>query len=93
MVEQRLSGFVEQFPADQHATDFAGAGANFEQLGIAQQATRGEFVDVAIATHQLNGIQRLLCGALGGKQNERSGILAAVFTAVACPGNGIGVGP
>ncbi len=37
----RLSaGFSKQLAADQHAADFAGAGTNLVQLGIAPQAAR-----------------------------------------------------
>ena len=39
----------EQFAADQHAADFAGAGADFVQLGVAQQAPGRVVVDIAVA--------------------------------------------
>src|SRR3546814_8936828 len=47
-------GFVEQLAADQHAAYFAGAGTDLVELGVAQQATGGEFVDVAVAAEDLD---------------------------------------
>jgi hypothetical protein len=36
-----LRHFLEQLPADQHATDFAGAGADLVELGVTQQPSVG----------------------------------------------------
>src|SRR5882757_6251135 len=35
---QTLRRLVEQFPPDQHAADFAGAGSDLVELGVAQQS-------------------------------------------------------
>ena len=40
---------AEQLAADQHAADFAGAGADLVELGVAQQAAGRVVVDVAVA--------------------------------------------
>ena len=45
----RSAGGIEQFTADEHAADFAGAGADFVQLRIAQQAPGRVVVQVAVA--------------------------------------------
>src|ERR1700733_10144754 len=51
---------AEQFAADQHAADFAGAGADFVELGVAQQASGRIVVDIAVAAEQLDRIKRAL---------------------------------
>ena len=53
-----LSAGFEEFAADQHAADFAGAGADLVQLRIAQQAAGGIVVDVAVAAQRLNRLER-----------------------------------
>src|SRR3546814_6579741 len=45
--------FVEQFAPDQHTPDFAGAGADLVQLGVAPQAAGGVVVDIAVAAQYL----------------------------------------
>jgi hypothetical protein len=44
----------EQLAADQHAADFAGAGADLVQLGVAPQAADRVLVDVAVAAQRLD---------------------------------------
>src|SRR5579872_2504547 len=41
----RLSGFLEQFTSDQHTAYFRRAGANFIELGVAQQPAGRVIVD------------------------------------------------
>src|SRR4051794_14761659 len=53
-----LRGFVEQLPPDQHAADFAGARADFIELGVAQQPAGRIVIDVAVAAQKLNRIER-----------------------------------
>jgi len=48
-----LRRFVEQLPADQHAPDLAGAGADLVEFGVAQQAADRIVVDVAVAAELL----------------------------------------
>src|SRR5512140_1520761 len=52
------AGLVEDFPADQHAAEFAGAGAGVVELGVAQQAPGRIVVDVAVAAQALDGVER-----------------------------------
>src|SRR5471030_1734256 len=68
--------FFEKLASDQHASDLVGARADVVQLGVAQQAPRGEVVDVAVAAHGLDRFQRDLHGVLRGKEKARGGILA-----------------
>ena len=53
-----LSRLVEQFAADQHAADLAGAGADLVELGVAQQAPGRIVVDVAVAAEHLDRFER-----------------------------------
>src|SRR3954454_19989114 len=55
-----LGRLVEQLPSDQHAADFAGAGADLVQFCVAQQSSRRIVVDVAVAAEQLDRIERAL---------------------------------
>src|SRR5690606_18087691 len=87
-----LFGLVEQLAADQHAADFAGAGADFVELGVAQQAAGGEIIDVAVAAENLDGVQGHLGGALGGVENHAGGVLAGGLATVAGLCHGIQVG-
>ena len=56
-VRANLRSFLEQLPPDQHAADFAGAGTNLVELGVAQQTPRGIVVDIAVAAEQLDGVE------------------------------------
>src|ERR1700694_4690964 len=78
-----LRRFLEQLPADQHAPDFAGAGADLVKLGIAQQPPRGIVVDIAVAAEQLDGVKRTLRRLLGGIENGAGRILAGGLAAIA----------
>src|SRR5438045_9473009 len=52
---RRMSGGLgEDFTADQHAADLAGAGADLVELGVAQQAPGRVFVDGAVAAEALD---------------------------------------
>ena len=79
---------VEQLAADQHAADFAGAGADLVQLRVAQQAAGVVIVDVAVATQRLNRFQRHLRCFLRGLQNAARRVEARDFAAIAGGGGG-----
>src|SRR5208282_3946481 len=53
----RSPGFLEDLAADQHAADLAGAGADFVELGVAQQPPGRVIVDVAVAAEALDGFE------------------------------------
>ena len=77
-------GLPEQLAADQHAADFAGAGADLVELGVAQQPPGRIIVDVAVAAEQLDGVERASqVAALGAKRMRAGGILAGRLAAVA----------
>ena len=56
--ESRLCGLVEDFAPYQHPPNFGGAGADFVEFGVAQQARRRKVVGVAVAAEQLNRVKR-----------------------------------
>src|SRR6056297_218827 len=58
---------AEQFAADQHATDLAGARADLVELGIAQQPPGGIFVDVTVAAEDLHRFEAECHGGAGGE--------------------------
>src|SRR5471030_1904888 len=64
-----LLGFREQFAADQHAADFAGAGADFIQFGVAPQAADRILVDVAVAAQRLDRLAGHPGGFFGAVQD------------------------
>src|SRR5258708_30309868 len=75
----------KQFTADQHATNFARAGSNLIELGVAPQATRRILIDVAVAAERLDRFSghpgRLLSGVKNGAGRvlaERAGMIRAV---------------
>src|SRR5258706_2447653 len=70
------SRFFEELAPDQHAADLVGAGADVVELGIAEQAPRGKFVDVAVAAEGLDRVERDLHGVLGSEKKARGGVLA-----------------
>jgi hypothetical protein len=49
--------FVEQFPADQPASDFGCPCPDFIELGVAQEAACGVLVDIAVAAEELDGVE------------------------------------
>src|SRR5262245_33690834 len=72
----RSSRLFEQLAPDQPAANLAGARADLVQFGIAQQSSRREVIDVAIAAQQLHRIERDLRRLLGGEQDGAGGVLA-----------------
>src|ERR1051326_2346996 len=62
----RLPRLLEDLAADQHAADFARSGADFVELGVAQEAAGRVIVDVAVAAEALDGLERHPGGAFGG---------------------------
>src|SRR6187401_267195 len=71
-----LNRFFEELAPDQHAADLVGAGADVVELGVAQQAPRREFVDVAVAAEGLDRLERHLYRVLGGEQQAGGRVLA-----------------
>src|SRR5690606_11482819 len=69
-------GFLKQLPPDERAADFLCACTYLIQLGVAQQPTGREFVDVAVAAERLYGFERRLSRPLAGEQDGRRGVLA-----------------
>src|SRR5471032_2267238 len=69
-----LFGFGVQFAADQHAADFAGAGADFIQLGVAPQAADRIVVDVAVAAQRLDRLAGHPGGFFGAVQDGADGV-------------------
>src|SRR5690606_18542914 len=70
-------------PSDQPAADFARAGADLVELGVAQQAAGGEVVDVAVAAEKLDGIERHARCPFGGVEDAAGSVLAGCLAAVA----------
>src|SRR3546814_13307927 len=70
---------VEQLAAYQHAADFAGAGPDFIEFGIAPQTPGGVLVDVAIAAQYLYALACHPGGFFGAVQND-GGAIFAYFT-------------
>src|SRR4029079_19604379 len=62
LTDRSLRRLFEQFPTDQHAADFGCAGADFVELGVAQQPPGRVVVDVAVAAEKLDGVERALRG-------------------------------
>src|SRR4051812_24196335 len=84
----RLSaGLLENLPPDQHAADFAGAGADLIELGVAQQPPAREVVDVAIAAETLDRFKRHERRALRRVENGAGRILARGAPVVASLGD------
>src|SRR4249919_798256 len=81
---------VEQLASDQHAPDLVGARADRIELGIAQDAAGGEFVDVAVAAQRLDAFQSDLHRGFGGMQQAGSGIDAALVAGVVVAGDLVG---
>src|SRR5580658_6418300 len=78
-----LPRLLEDLAADQHAADFRGAGADFVELGVAQQPAGREVVDVAVAAEDLDGFERHPGRAFGGVEDRAGGIFARSLAAVA----------
>src|SRR5258708_948637 len=68
--------FFEKLAPDQHAADLVGAGADVVELGVPEQSSGGKVVDVAVAAHRLDRLERHLHGVLGRKQQARRCVLA-----------------
>src|SRR3954467_11125028 len=79
-------------PADQHAADFAGAGADLVEFRVAQQAAGREVVDVAIAAQYLHRVQCHAGGGFGDVEDRAGGVLAGGPVAVAGTRDGIDIG-
>src|SRR6201992_1290212 len=75
--------FIEQLAPDQHAADFAGAGADLVELGVAQQAAGRIVVDIAIAAEQLDRVERALRRLFGSVEDGAGGVLSGGLATVA----------
>src|SRR5580698_5986899 len=84
-----LPRLLKNLPPDQHAADFAGAGADLVEFGVAQQAPSGKIVDVAVAAEALDGFERHPGSALGGIEDSAGGVFARGLAAVAGARHGI----
>src|SRR5882757_7366277 len=71
-----LNPLRHDLAADQPTADFAGAGADLIQLGVAQQAAGRVIVDIAVAAEQLDGVKRHQRRLFGGKEHTAGGVLA-----------------
>src|SRR5262245_44820089 len=78
-----LGRLLEQLAADQHAADFAGAGADLVELGVAEQPPGRIFVDIAVAAEELDRVERALRRLLRGIEDRAGGVLARGLAAVA----------
>src|SRR5579862_3479158 len=87
-----LTRLLENLPADQHAADFAGAGADLVELGVAQETPGGKIVDVTVAAEALDSLERHPGGALGCVKDRAGGVLARGLAAVAGARHGIDIG-
>ena len=72
----------ENLPADQHAADFAGAGADFVELCVAQQTARGIIVDIAVAAEQLM-VSSAIRSPVPPRIDRAGGVFARGLAAVA----------
>src|ERR1700727_2756892 len=90
--EKASPRLLENLAADQHAADFAGAGADLVELCVAQQPPGRIVVDVAVAAEALDGFERHPGRAFGGVKDGAGGVLARGLAAIAGFGDGIDVG-
>src|SRR6202043_2122631 len=65
---------LDEVAADDHPADFAGARADFIELGVTQEPSGRVFVDIAVAAQALDGVQRGAGGGLGGEEDGAGGI-------------------
>src|SRR5262249_40171223 len=86
------SRLFEQLAPDQPAANLAGARTDLVQLGIAQQSSRREVIDVAVAAQQLHRIERDLRRLLGGEEDGAGSVLARGLAPIAGLGHRINVG-
>src|SRR3546814_8876495 len=80
----------EQLAPEQHAPDLVGAGADGIELGVAQDASGGVFIDVAVAAQRLDALQRHLHRGLGGVQQAAGRVDARLVAGVVVAGHLIG---
>src|ERR1043166_385865 len=73
---------LENLPADQHAADFVGSGADLVEFGVAQQPPGRKLVDVAIAAQALDRLERHPSGLFGGEQDCAGGVLPRRLAAI-----------
>src|SRR5215831_3107453 len=84
--------FAEEFAADQHAADLRGAGADLVELGVPQEPSGREFVDVAVSAEDLDRLQGELGRLLGSEKNAAGGVLAVGLAAITGGRNRIDIG-
>src|SRR5690348_2176101 len=80
------------FTANQPAADFAGAGTDFVELGIAEEAACGKIVGVAVATEDLDRLGGDGARRLRRVEDDAGGIGARRGAAVGGLGDGIDIG-
>src|ERR1700722_7814880 len=83
---------LKNLTADEHAADFAGAGADLVEFGVAQKSPGRIVVDVAVAAEALDGLERHPGSPFGRIENGAGGVFARGLAAVAGFGDGIDIG-
>src|SRR6266702_3619728 len=84
IIVPRSFRLVEDFPTDQHPSNFRSSCADLIQLRVAPQPAGGELVDVAVATQSLDRLAGHPGGLLGGIEYRARRVLARHLTSVAC---------
>src|SRR5690625_2355683 len=81
-----------QLAANQHAADFVGAGTDVVQLGVAQKAAGGVFIDIAVAAQGLYRFQRDINGISRGVEIAGGRVDSGMLVAVVGTGYLVGKG-
>src|SRR6516225_7670229 len=81
----------EDFAPDQHAADFAGAGADLVKLRIAQKPAGRIVIDITVAPQTLDRFERHPGGALRGIKDGAGSILTRRLPVVASSGDRVDV--
>src|ERR1700680_887357 len=69
-----LVSFLKELAPNQHPTHLARAGADLVEFGVAQQASSGVVIDIAIAAECLNRVEGALRRAFTCKEDAGSGV-------------------
>ena len=81
----------EDFAPDQHAADFAGAGADLVKLRIAQKPAGRIVIDITVAAQTLDRLKRHPGGAFCGIKDGAGRVLARGLPIVASSGDRIDI--
>jgi len=92
ILELALLELVHDLTTNEEASDLAGTSTDLVKLGITEETTSGEIVDVTVATEGLDSLKSDLGSSLSSGEDDTSAVLTRDLTGIHSASDGVDVG-